>query len=118
MESRHRTSVLITIDTEFSLGGYLANPDNKPVPADKCIYCRIGESVYGISFIMDILETNGLKGVFFLESESRFYFGEDVLVNIMAQIQQRGHEVQLHIHPPGEPLSKMRSVRTICANIP
>ena len=99
MESRRRTSVLITIDTEFSLGGYLANPENKPVPADKCIYCRIGESDYGISFIMDILDANGLKGVFFLESESRFYFGEDLLIDIMTQIQKRGHEVQLHIHP-------------------
>jgi len=99
MEPRHRTSVLITIDTEFSLGGYLANSDDKPVPADKCIYCRIGESTYGIGFIMDILEANGLKGVFFLESESRFYFGENVLVDILTQIQQRGHEVQLHIHP-------------------
>ena len=99
MINSHKTSVLITIDTEFSLGGYLANPEHKPVPADKCIYCRIGDSAYGIDFIMDTLDANGLKGVFFLESESRFYFGEDVLVEIMGKIQQRGHEVQLHIHP-------------------
>jgi len=99
MGNSHRTSVLITIDTEFSFGGYLANPQNKPVPADKIIYCRIGESEYGINFIMDVLETNGLKGVFFIESESRFYFGEELLVEIIDHVKKRGHEVQLHIHP-------------------
>ena len=95
----HKTNVLITIDTEFSLGGYFKNPANKPVPADKIIFCKLNGKEYGINLIMDILDCYGLTGVFFLEVESRFYFGEKEILRIFEVITNRGHEVQLHIHP-------------------
>lgn len=95
----HKTKILITIDTEFSIGGYFKNKNNKPVPADRHIYCKINGKDYGINLIMDILEKYDLKGIFFVETESRFYFGEEEVINIMQNIKARGHEVQLHIHP-------------------
>ncbi len=48
---------------------------------------------------MDILEKYNHKGVFFVETESRFYFGEKEIIKIIRDIKTRGHEVQLHIHP-------------------
>jgi len=93
------TKVLITIDTEFSMGGYYSPAGGEPVSAEKIIFCRIGNEVYGISRIMDILERYGFRGVFFVETEARFYFGEKAVVDVCTAILSRGHEVQLHIHP-------------------
>ena len=97
--NNHTTRVLITIDTEFSIGGYFANQSLKPVPADRHIYCKISGKDYGINLIMDILEKYGLKGVFFLETEARHYFGEEEIISIAKHIQDRGNEIQLHTHP-------------------
>ncbi len=97
--TNHKTKILITIDTEFSIGGYFKNKNNKPVSADRHIYCKINGKDYGINLIMDILEKYNHNGVFFVETESRFYFGEQEIISIIQDIQARGHEVQLHIHP-------------------
>ncbi len=108
--SINRTRVLITIDTEFSIGGYFLNKDNKPVPADRHIYCKINGKDYGINLIMDMLDKYNFKGVFFVETEARFYFGEKEIINIIQNIKARGHEVQLHIHPNYNSFYKGRTV--------
>ena len=97
--NNHKTKILITVDTEFSIGGHFKNKKLKPVPADRHIYCKINGKDYGINLIMDILEKYNHQGVFFVETESRFYFGEKEIINIIQHIINRGHEVQLHIHP-------------------
>lgn len=98
-EKEYKTNILITIDTEFSIGGYFNNEENRPVPADRRIYCKIDGKEYGINLIMDILERYDLRGIFFMETESRFYFGDNEIISIIQNIRNRGHEVQLHIHP-------------------
>jgi len=98
-KQKHITKIIITIDTEFSLGGYFHNKKNKPIPADKIIYCKIGDKEYGINRIMDILDQYDMQGEFFVETESRFYFGEKEVLKIIDSILSRGHKVQLHIHP-------------------
>lgn len=97
--NNHKTKILITVDTEFSIGGHFKNKKLKPVPADRHIYCKINGNDYGINLIMDILERYNHKGIFFVETESRFYFGEQAIFSIIQDIKDRGHEVQLHIHP-------------------
>ena len=97
--NNRKTKVLITIDTEFSMGGYFRDHKYKPVPADRIIYCKIAGKEYGINLIMDILEEFDLKGNFFVETEARFYFGDDVIAEIINDIRSRGHEIHLHIHP-------------------
>jgi hypothetical protein len=99
MKRHHKTNVLITVDTEFSIGGHFDNRNLKPVSADRHIYCRVNGKDYGINLIMDILEEYNLKGIFFVETESRFYFGKDEICSIIKDIEERGHEIQLHIHP-------------------
>ena len=99
MGSNHKTKTLITIDTEFSIGGHFENNNLKPVSAERHIYCKIGGKEYGINLIMDILERYSHRGVFFVETEARFYFGEREILNIIESILNRGHEVQLHVHP-------------------
>ena len=106
-----KTNVLITIDTEHSMGGYFADHANRPVPAERIVYCRIGEKEYGINLIMDILERFGLKGVFFVEVEARFHFGNQAILNIIRHIKSRGHEVQLHTHPNFRTFKKGKPAR-------
>ena len=99
IESNHKMKTLITIDAEFSIGGHFENNSLQPVPAERHIYCKIGGKEYGINLIMDILERYGHRGVFFVETEARFHFGEREVLNIIEHILNRGHEVQLHVHP-------------------
>jgi len=94
-----KTNILITIDTEHSMGGYFADPENLPVTAERIIWCRIGDKEYGINLIMDILDHFGFKAVFFVEVEARFHFGDKGIADIIAHIRNRGHDVQLHTHP-------------------
>jgi hypothetical protein len=94
-----KSNILITIDTEHSIGGHFADSTKKPVPAERIIFCRRGEREYGINLIMDILDQYGLKGVFFVEVEARFYFGDAEILKTIDHIRSRGHEIQLHTHP-------------------
>jgi hypothetical protein len=93
------TSFMITVDVEFSIGGHFQERDLNPVDQDRHIYCIIDGKDYGIGLIMTILEKHGFHGVFFIETEARFYFGEATMEKIIRSIVDRGHEVQLHVHP-------------------
>jgi len=92
--------ILITVDVETSIGGAFAYPDKfRPVGPEKRIYGRIGSKEYGIPLIMDILESFGLKGIFFVEALCSFYFGEKAVQEVARYVASRGHEVGLHLHP-------------------
>src|SRR5262249_14847079 len=47
---------------------------------------------------MDVLERHQLKGVFFVEALSACKVGPEPLRKLVRDIQDRGHEVQLHLH--------------------
>lgn len=94
-----RTRVLITVDTEHSIGGAFQNPALKPVGNAKRVYGKIGDLCFGIPLIMDIAEEHSLKVVFFVEVLNKYYFGEDATHEVCNLIMHRGHEVQLHLHP-------------------
>jgi len=93
------TNVLITVDTEHSIGGAFQNPELKPVGNEKRVYGKIGDRQYGISLIMDIADHYKLKIIFFVEVLNKYYFGEHETNEVCEYIQKRGHEVQLHLHP-------------------
>jgi len=94
-----RIRVLITVDTEHSIGGAFQNPALAPVGNEKRVYGKIGDRFFGIPLIMDIAEEYGLKIVFFVEVLNKHYFGENESREICDVIASRGHEVQLHLHP-------------------
>jgi len=92
--------VLITIDVETSIGGAFDSPKSlRPVGAEQRIFGKIGGTEYGIPMIMDILEEHNLKGTFFMEPLCSYYFGLDMVKEVCQQILQRGHDLQLHLHP-------------------
>ena len=94
-----KVNVFITIDTEHSIGGAFSDPNLKPVGNDRRIYGRIGNKEYGIPLIMDIADRYGIPLTFFVEVLNKYYFGEEESREVCQYIIDRGHDVQLHLHP-------------------
>jgi peptidoglycan/xylan/chitin deacetylase (PgdA/CDA1 family) len=47
---------------------------------------------------MDVLDAHGMKAVFFVESLFPCVLGPERLREIVQMVQERGHEVQVHLH--------------------
>ena len=91
-------NVLITTDTEV----WPQDPDwrdnNLLYDIDRDIFGQTNEGEYGIRYQMDMFNRHGLKGVFFLESLFAAAVKKNPLPHIVSTIQDKGHEVQLHLH--------------------
>lgn len=92
-------NVFLTVDTEHSIGGAFADNTLKPVGNEKRIFGRLGDREYGIPLIMDIADRHGLRIVFFVEVLNHYFFGTEETRQVVEFILNRGHEVQLHLHP-------------------
>lgn len=95
----NKTKVFITVDTEHSIGGAFRYPNLNPVGNEKRIFGKFGNHFYGIPLIMDIADKYGLPVVFFLEVLNHHYFGKNESRQVCEYILDRGHDVQLHLHP-------------------
>jgi peptidoglycan/xylan/chitin deacetylase (PgdA/CDA1 family) len=91
--------VLFTIDTEISMGGAARDPSLLPVGAKKRIWGETERGRYGISYFMDVFDEYGMKGVFFFEPVARHVVPEAELAEAAKYIVDRGHDVELHVHP-------------------
>jgi len=94
-----RIKVFITVDTEHSIGGAFSDRNLKPVGNEKRVWGKIGDKVFGIPLMMDIAETFDIRLTFFVEVMNKYYFGEGESKKICEYIMNRGHDVQLHLHP-------------------
>lgn len=94
--------VLFTIDTEISMGGAARDPSLSPVGAKKRIWAEAEGGRYGISYFMDVFDEYGMKGVFFFEPVARHVVPEQELEEAARSIVERGHDVELHVHPEFE----------------
>lgn len=88
------TQVFITIDTELSAALFQAGAN-----AESNFAHSIDCNEFGIGWQMDQLDAQKLTGVFFIDPMPALVYGPDVIVRIVTQIIERGHEAQLHIHP-------------------
>jgi len=85
-----KTFIIITVDVEdFFL----------PRPRTDMIFARIGNEYYGIPKIMDIMDNHNVKGTFFVDVYNRETLSEAVIKEACQEIDRRGHEVALHVHP-------------------
>ena len=94
-----RINVFITVDTEHSIGGAFGDRNLRPVGNEKRIWGRIGDRSFGIPLMMDIAETYDIRLTFFVEVLNKYYFGEGETKKVCEYILNRGHDVQLHLHP-------------------
>lgn len=70
---------------------------------------------WGLLEQLDLIGTYGMKAVCFVEALSSLVVGEDHLKRICDEIQMRGHEVQLHLHPEWLLFSDKPALRALAA---
>jgi hypothetical protein len=101
--------LLFTVDTECSVLRQ-QNPDPDRV-VDELIFGDFGKGgrPAGIGLHMDLLEHFGFSGSFFVDVLMEFEHGQAALERTVEAILERGHEVELHVHP--EHLQRSRSPR-------
>ncbi len=93
-----RTSVIISIDAEIAPHTSDWQRDCGRFAADRDLYgiTELGER--GLRYQLDVIERHGLRAVVFLEALSAGVLGLDLLSEVVGLVQDRGHEVGLHIH--------------------
>ena len=94
-----RTQVCITVDVEFSISGAFADPIGRQPAGPVSATCPVDDASSGLDFILNTLERHGLRGVFFVEVLNTCYFGDPPMETIARYIRDRGHDVQMHLHP-------------------
>lgn len=91
METAMRQKVLVSVDTEGPAG---------ELPVERMIYSKIkGKKEYGINFLMDYFDKEGIKALFFVDIPEIIDYGEEKISRVMTDIASRGHDVGVHIHP-------------------
>lgn len=99
--------VILTVDSELSpdnLGRGVSLRDEM----DLSFYGRTSGGEFGVVYQMDILNSYGLKGIFFVEALCASSVGLGPLREMVSVIQERGHDVQLHLHSEWLPLTSPR----------
>ncbi len=99
------TDVCITIDTEFTINGALEFPQGREPIGLPSLQRLVGGCSHGLGFILDTLERYGLRGTFFIEVMNTWYLGDGPMGQAVGEIQARGHDLQLHVHPCWQSLS-------------
>lgn len=95
-EQQPKIYFFVTVDTETSAGCTRSGCFPESI-ADRILGQR-GDKYYGIPLMMDILERHGMKGTFFINAYLDSYYPEAEVEQVVRQIVDRGHDVQLHTH--------------------
>ena len=91
--------IYLTFDVEIWCDGWKDLDSRFPAHFDRYVYGRSTKGQYALPKTLEILDRNGLKGVFFIEPLFAARFGIEYLAAIVNLIQSGGHDIQLHLHP-------------------
>ncbi|MCF8473726.1 MAG: hypothetical protein K9G26_03435 [Emcibacter sp.] len=94
-----RTEISITIDTEFSIGGALSNPEKYKPVSESAVLCRTDGEEHGLGFLLEAFNKYNISASFFVECANYFYFGDEPMKSFVKRILDAGLDTQLHIHP-------------------
>jgi peptidoglycan/xylan/chitin deacetylase (PgdA/CDA1 family) len=93
---------IFSIDSEISMGGARADNALPPIGARRRIWGETEQGAFGISRFIELFDQHRMRGVFFLEGVARRLVGEAELAEAARFITERGHDVELHVHPEFE----------------
>lgn len=93
-----RIAVIVTIDAEIAPHSSDWGRDRGRFALERDIYGITLQGERGLPYQLELLERHGLKGVVFVEALNAGVLGLDLLQEIVRLVQDRGHEVALHIH--------------------
>lgn len=93
------TLLYLTVDTEYSPGLFRKlGKDAREENFASSVACDTRNGSAGIFYQMDVLDSHGLKGVFFVDPMPALVWGIEAIADIAGPIASRGHDVQLHLH--------------------
>ncbi len=92
-------NVHLTFDVEVWCDGWDRLDQTFPGNFERYVYGRSSHGEFALPKTLEILNKNGLRGVFFVEPLFAARFGIGHLQTIVKLIQDAGQEVQLHLHP-------------------
>ncbi len=101
-----RTSVVITIDAEIAPHTSNWQRDRGRFAADRDLYGITDLGERGLRYQLDLIERHGARAVVFLEALSAGVLGLELLAEVVSLVENRGHEVGLHIHTEWLPYYK------------
>lgn len=94
------TEVVITIDTEFSVGGAFDDPSGRTRPVgEPNVTGPVNGAEQGLGFMLDVFARHGAVATFFVETLQVRHFGLEPMGALARRIHDAGHDVQLHLHP-------------------
>ena len=83
--------ILVSIDTEGPAG---------TDPVERMIYGRLKDGKeYGINFLMKLFNERNIRGLFFVDIAEIADHGVEKIERVMKDIDSRGHDVGVHVHP-------------------
>lgn len=91
--------VFFTVDVEIWCGGWKDIDGRFPRAYEQYIQGKTSSGNFGLPYQADVLRAHGLVGAFFVEPLFARRFGVQPLSDIVGLLQERGQEVQLHLHP-------------------
>ncbi|HSW08974.1 polysaccharide deacetylase family protein [Aquabacterium sp.] len=92
-------NVYLSFDVEVWCNGWSQLDERFPAAFERYVYGRSSRGEYALPKTLEILQRNGLRGVFFVEPLFAARFGQSYLARIVRMIEAAGQDVQLHLHP-------------------
>ncbi len=91
-------NVFFTVDVEIWCDDWATIDEEFPDVFLRYIHGQTAKGQFGVSYQIEVLNQHNLKGVFFVEPLFAMRCGQWALNEIVSVVQQRGQEVQLHLH--------------------
>lgn len=91
-------NVFLTVDVEVWCDGWTDLDGKFPEAFQRYVYGKTADGEYGLRYQTEMLQSHGLKGVFFVEPLFSGRFGLDPLIEIVSLLRERSQEIQLHLH--------------------
>lgn len=91
-------NVYLTFDVEIWCSSWKTLDADFPVAFDRYVFGRSRHGEWALPKTLEILNRNGLRGVFFVEPLFAERFGRSYLERVVRLIRDAGQEVQLHLH--------------------
>lgn len=81
------------------MGGAWIFPVRRPTGVNQSIFCETPNQALGIPLIDEQLREHGMRATFFCEVFASAVHGDAQMRRVTDFLLERGHDVQLHVHP-------------------
>jgi len=90
--------VLFSVDVEIWCDGWKEIDRKFPLAFRQYVYGSTPDGDFGLPYQLEVLNSHGLKGVFYVEPLFSMRFGQQALAEIVGLVLEGRQEVQLHLH--------------------